>query len=284
LIYVSSHHSTTSSATSFFSDGDAGIGSAAPQPSLLTPDLNGVAAPITTTTGQILGHLNLSDGLVHGIDGYIIGTWLARPPFPFGFWTSPSNICLDAPPTYLSLPSTIKSTQLSSILSTEDFDVDSAASTHWPSPSSTSSVTGNWEPDVTPTSLDINDVWDCGFSNSVSEGTWAEGDRSSDSTQSCWQLSHAPLVPETVSATLNVKPPTQAQPPTRFLCGHCIKSFKRDSDRFRHERSIHSSTYGRFVCPITGCPSSQGAGYCRADKVKEHLWKKHRDLGYVKGA
>jgi hypothetical protein len=155
----------------------------------------------------------------------------------------------------------------------------------------------------------MSNVWEWGLSNSMSEGTWADGDATShvtfdldlntildsledfsshsgspDSIQSCWQLSHAPLIPETVSITSNVNAPTQVQPLTRFQCGHCSQSFKRDCDRGRHERSVHSPAYGRFLCPIAGCPRSQGAGYCRADKVKEHLWKKHRDLGYVKGA
>jgi hypothetical protein len=67
-----------------------------------------------------------------------------------------------------------------------------------------------------------------------------------------------------------------------FECRHCNVVFKRDGDRKRHERTLHGATYGAFLCPIIGCPRSQGAGYCRADKVTEHLWKKHGNLGYVK--
>jgi hypothetical protein len=309
LIYVSSCYSTTSSAPSFFPDGDAGIGGTAPPTSTLAPDLNRVPVPIATTSGNILGHLNLSDGLVHGIDGYIIGTWLAQSPFQFGFRTLSSDICLDSSPTYLSLPAAIESTQPSIVLSTKDFNIDSAPSIHWLSPPSPSSITGYLEPKDARTSLDISDDSEWSFRNSVPEGAWAEGDTSShvtfdldldailnsldnvsshselpDSTQSYCRLSRAPSIPETVSATSSVNAPTQVQPLTRFQCGHCSQSFKRDYDRGRHERSIHSSAYGRFVCPIAECPRSQGAGYCRADKVKEHLWKKHRDLGYAKAA
>ena len=81
----------------------------------------------------------------------------------------------------------------------------------------------------------------------------------------------------------NALSPVQTQIASRFQCGQCNQAFKRDGDRSRHERSIHRANYGLFVCPITGCPRSQGVGYSRADKVTAHLWKKHGDLGYVKG-
>ncbi|KAH8746890.1 hypothetical protein BGZ57DRAFT_917260 [Hyaloscypha finlandica] len=302
-------YSTTCSAPSFFSDGHAGIGGTAPPTSALSPDLNRVPVPIATTSGNILGHLNLSDGLVHGIDGYIIGTWLAQSPSPFGFRTLSSDIFLDSSPCHLSLPAAIESTPSSIVLSTKDFDIDSALSMHWPSPPSASSITRYLEPEDTRTSLNISDDSEWSFRNSVPEGAWAESDTSShvtfdldldaildslenfsshskspDSTQSYCRLSRAPSIPQTVSATSNINAPTQVQPLTRFQCGHCSQSFKRDYDRGRHERSIHSSAYGRFVCPIAECPRSQGAGYCRADKVKEHLWRKHGDLGYAKAA
>jgi hypothetical protein len=31
-----------------------------------------------------------------------------------------------------------------------------------------------------------------------------------------------------------------------------------------------------------GCNKSEGVGYTRKDKLTEHLWKKHGNLGYVK--
>jgi hypothetical protein len=63
----------------------------------------------------------------------------------------------------------------------------------------------------------------------------------------------------------------------------CSKSFTRDADRIRHENQVHRTQPGLHVCPIIGCPKSLGNGYSRADKVVEHLWKKHGDLGFVKG-
>jgi hypothetical protein len=70
-----------------------------------------------------------------------------------------------------------------------------------------------------------------------------------------------------------------------IACSHttCSKTFTRDADRIRHENQVHRNQPGLHVCPIIGCSKSQGKGYSRADKVVEHLWKKHGDLGFVKG-
>ena len=71
---------------------------------------------------------------------------------------------------------------------------------------------------------------------------------------------------------------------TLIRCAYppCTKCFRRNSDRVRHENSVHLNNQGAHLCPIAGCDKSQGDGYSRADKVTEHLWKKHADLGYVK--
>ncbi|KAH7305641.1 hypothetical protein BKA65DRAFT_543916 [Rhexocercosporidium sp. MPI-PUGE-AT-0058] len=62
----------------------------------------------------------------------------------------------------------------------------------------------------------------------------------------------------------------------------CNKSFKRAADRKRHEDSVHLNVPGIYLCHIPGCPKSHGKGYKRADKVTEHLWRKHANLGYTK--
>ncbi|KAH9211092.1 hypothetical protein DL95DRAFT_465294 [Leptodontidium sp. 2 PMI_412] len=57
----------------------------------------------------------------------------------------------------------------------------------------------------------------------------------------------------------------------------CNKSFGRRSDRDRHEDSVHSNIRFHF-CPVVGCNKSfggGGCGYTRADKVTDHLRKKH---------
>jgi transposase-like protein len=67
-------------------------------------------------------------------------------------------------------------------------------------------------------------------------------------------------------------------------CSHlgCLLTFKRDADRARHEASVHGINFIRHFCHVQGCPKSNGAGYKRKDKLTEHFWKKHADLGFVK--
>ncbi|CAG8977382.1 hypothetical protein HYALB_00007012 [Hymenoscyphus albidus] len=64
------------------------------------------------------------------------------------------------------------------------------------------------------------------------------------------------------------------------ICTHCYMAFSRDADRARHERSVHSPA--TFICPVTTCPKHRGRPYSRQDKLTEHLWKKHANLGYTK--
>jgi len=65
------------------------------------------------------------------------------------------------------------------------------------------------------------------------------------------------------------------------ICAFCNRSFKRPSDLVRHGNTVHLNMKGH-LCPIAGCSKSGGRGYSRADKVTEHLWRKHGDLGYTK--
>ena len=74
----------------------------------------------------------------------------------------------------------------------------------------------------------------------------------------------------------------QAMGPIQCAYAPCTRRFRRISDRIRHESSVHLNIQGTHLCPIAGCAKSQGAGYSRGDKVTEHLWKKHGDLGYTK--
>lgn len=70
---------------------------------------------------------------------------------------------------------------------------------------------------------------------------------------------------------------------TRFHCNYCMRSFKREPDRIRHENTIHLGNQGQpLLCPIANCPRSRGQEYSRLDKLKEHLWRKHGNLGYTK--
>ncbi|KAH6684571.1 hypothetical protein B0J14DRAFT_646479 [Halenospora varia] len=87
-----------------------------------------------------------------------------------------------------------------------------------------------------------------------------------------------------LNTTPNLSPSIQSiQQP--IICQQlgCLLTFARDADRIRHETAVHGVNRGLHLCPIPGCPRSQGRSYSRPDKVKEHLWKKHDDLGYTKG-
>jgi len=75
-----------------------------------------------------------------------------------------------------------------------------------------------------------------------------------------------------------------AQQRSLVLCSQfpCPMTFKRHADRIRHEAAVHGVNQQLHLCQIPGCPKGQGRGYSRADKLTEHLWKKHGNLGYVK--
>ena len=62
----------------------------------------------------------------------------------------------------------------------------------------------------------------------------------------------------------------------------CFATFKRDPDRIRHEAAVHGINKATYLCHVVGYNKSQGVGYTRKDKLTEHLWKKHGNLGYVK--
>lgn len=76
-----------------------------------------------------------------------------------------------------------------------------------------------------------------------------------------------------------------APPVPQSICTQgCGATFKRDSDRIRHEASIHGINGLLHLCPVQGCSKSAGAGYTRKDKLTEHLWRKHGNLGFAKRA
>ena len=70
---------------------------------------------------------------------------------------------------------------------------------------------------------------------------------------------------------------------TGFRCTSCNRSFGRNTDRIRHETALHGVNQRQYLCQVPRCIKGQDGGYSRADKLKEHMWKKHANLGYVKG-
>ncbi len=73
-----------------------------------------------------------------------------------------------------------------------------------------------------------------------------------------------------------------AVPTPRFQCTMCTRPFRRDFERTRHEASVHGINRRLHLCPVPGCPKSHGNGFSRTNKVTEHLWRKHANLGYTR--
>ncbi|KAH6680898.1 hypothetical protein B0J14DRAFT_558233 [Halenospora varia] len=69
--------------------------------------------------------------------------------------------------------------------------------------------------------------------------------------------------------------------PGRFACTLCPKTYKLDKDCKRHEKK-HRLAVTPILCQIPGCAKGQGIGYTRKDKLTEHMWKAHRDVGFTK--
>lgn len=308
---------------------------------------NSTFLPIRTPYGQHIGHVNFQDGLVHGVDGYVIGFWNSQP---------------------FHLTSTIDSCTGYALPAAQSFQATSAGSGlgfHPPNlvqPTAEPSI-NHWQTVASQPIIDANNSrkWDL-HSNATqgNQGTlvientiqtaippsgWATplGDVSMDSflgsnvhgpmdfTQvkafnslgafssqvaeihtgnfdDLGNMSFQPTSTEVGMFDNLIDMDMSSQPPVHscqehssenqaavsshettrgvapFQCRHCNLPFKRLGDRTRHERTIHATNHGVFLCPIIGCPRNQGRGYSRADKVTEHLWKKHGNLGYVKGA
>lgn len=95
---------------------------------------------------------------------------------------------------------------------------------------------------------------------------------------------HVPAVSGPALALAPVVPPPVSQSPGRPTCTqpNCSATFSKDPDRIRHESGVHGINRPLFLCHIPGCIKSYGAGYTRKDKLVEHLYMKHGNLGFVK--
>ncbi len=99
--------------------------------------------------------------------------------------------------------------------------------------------------------------------------------------------SHAPFIGQPEAPNVQEVPPVfAASSQAQVIClqDGCWVTFKRDSDRIRHESAIHGIGRPLHLCSVQGCPKSIGAGYTRKDKLTEHMWKKHANLGFTKRA
>jgi len=73
-------------------------------------------------------------------------------------------------------------------------------------------------------------------------------------------------------------PPFNPQPtPTAGIIScispTCATTFSRIGERDRHFRAVHQRI--RHHCGVIGCEDNKGQGYCRSDKLKEHIAKRH---------
>jgi hypothetical protein len=143
-------------------------------------------------------------------------------------------------------------------------------------------LTMPWSPD---TSMEGHFQHGVGFNSVASSNQWLNGNTNWNSAASMNDSNLSPASSMTASAlALAPAPAPPAITNARIPCTHltCTRTFKRHFERTRHEASVHRTHRQRYLCPITGCPKSQGKAYSRADKVTEHLWKKHANLGYMK--
>jgi hypothetical protein len=110
---------------------------------------------------------------------------------------------------------------------------------------------------------------DCAANNPVNSNQWPLGDGQNNPA------------PDFIG-NLNPQSLLDSDIPIPFHQFGCFATFKRDPDRVRHEAAVHGINKATYLCHIVGCNKSQGGGYTRKDKLTEHLWKKHGNLGYVK--
>lgn len=71
---------------------------------------------------------------------------------------------------------------------------------------------------------------------------------------------------------------------SRTSCSTCLLTFGRKTDLERHLKSIHFDNHASNACFISGCDNNKGKGYSRRDKLTEHQWRKHPELGYRKAS
>lgn len=75
--------------------------------------------------------------------------------------------------------------------------------------------------------------------------------------------------------------PNQKQSIPRHRCPQttCSLVFGRKSELERHFRTVHCGRFS-YACNVNGCENNKGRGYSRVDKLREHLWRRHADLGF----
>jgi uncharacterized C2H2 Zn-finger protein len=133
--------------------------------------------------------------------------------------------------------------------------------------------------------MDFNPKQPCGPTDQVPNSCITDNFNIREASVNISMPVAAPM-PQT-AATQAVPTPVPATAPTRRVirCSipWCPITFKRKHEQVRHESSVHGINQGIHRCQVVGCPT-QGRGFSRKDKLTEHMWKKHGNLGYAKRA
>lgn len=78
--------------------------------------------------------------------------------------------------------------------------------------------------------------------------------------------------------------PNYHQRQSRHRCPRlmCPFTFGRKGDLERHFRTVHCGRFS-YSCGVGGCENNKGRGYSRRDKLKEHQWRRHGEVGRGRG-
>jgi len=87
----------------------------------------------------------------------------------------------------------------------------------------------------------------------------------------------------TCHTPLNIAKKSVPVSPLRYAytCSPCAKSYTSHRDICRHYSEFHGLGK-QYYCPVAGCLRSSVHGFIRPDNLKDHLWKRHGNLGYSK--
>jgi hypothetical protein len=90
------------------------------------------------------------------------------------------------------------------------------------------------------------------------------------------------LATQTIPAPVPATAQTRARGTMPCTAPWCLMTFKRKHERDRHAASVHGTNHRLYLCHVNGCPKNRGTPFSRQDKLTEHMWKKHGNMGYAK--
>ncbi len=143
---------------------------------------------------------------------------------------------------------------------------------------------GSSDPIVHQDLLYSNSVCSFPSGNTFNDAGFQHAQGSQAQAQASQDEAHALPCPTNI-----LNQPNRVQQPTArasaFACAHgnCNLAFRRKADLARHRKTVHGVNHINFFCHVPSCPKGRGhgKGYSRDDKLTEHLWKEHGNLGYT---